>query len=125
MTEAAAIEAVRAAGGANWMQQAAAVPQTPDPNAVAAFADAMAAPAPDAIPFVQQIAETWRGAEIGNQRNLQTAVKMLGIGEHRVLSLGEFSRLQYELNEASFQMEITTLVAKKVSDTVSTLVKNG
>lgn len=125
MTEAAAIEAVRAAGGANWMQQAAAVPQTPDPNAVAAFADAMAAPAPDAIPFVQQIAETWRGAEIGNQRNLQTAVKMLGIGEHRVLSLGEFSRLQYELNEASFQMEITALVAKKVSDAVSTLVKNG
>ena len=125
MTEAAAIEAVRAAGGANWMQQAAAVPQTPDPNAVAAFADAMAAPAPDAIPFVQQIAETWRGSEIGNQRNLQAAVKMLGIGEHRVLSLGEFSRLQYELNEASFQMEITALVAKKVSDTVSTLVKNG
>ena len=125
MTEAMAIEAVRAAGGANWMQQAAAVPQTPDPNAVAAFADAMAAPAPDAIPFVQQIAETWRGAEIGNQRNLQTAVKMLGVGEHRVLSLGEFSRLQYELTEASFQMEITTLVAKKVSDTVSTLVKNG
>ena len=125
MTEAAAIEAVRAAGGANWMQQAAAVPQTPDPNAVAAFADAMAAPAPDAIPFVQQIAETWRGAEIGNQRNLQTAVKTLGIGEHRVLSLGEFSRLQYELNEASFQMEITALVAKKVSDAVSTLVKNG
>ena len=125
MTEAAAIEAVRAAGGANWMQQAAAVPQAPDPDAVAAFANAMAAPAPDAIPFVQQIAETWRGAEIGNQRNLQTAVKMLGIGEHRVLSLGEFSRLQYELNEASFQMEITALVAKKVSDAVSTLVKNG
>ena len=125
MTEAAAIEAVRAAGGANWMQQAAAVPQTPDPNAVAAFEEAMAAPAPDGIPFVQQIAETWRGAEIGNQRNLQTAVKMLGVGEHRVLTLGEFSRLQYELNEASFQMEITALVAKKVSDAVSTLVKNG
>ena len=125
MTEAAAIEAVRAAGGANWMQQAAAVPQTPDPNAVAAFEGAMAAPAPDGIPFVKQIAETWRGAEVGNQRNLQAAVKMLGIGEHRVLSLGEFSRLQYELNEASFQMEITTLVAKKVSDAVSTLVKNG
>ena len=107
------------------MQQAAAVPQTPDPNAVAAFADAMAAPAPDAVPFVRQIAETWRGAEIGNQRNLQTAVKMLGVGEHRVLSLGEFSRLQYELTEAGFQMEITALVAKKVSDTVSTLVKNG
>ena len=125
MTEAAAIEAVRAAGGANWMQQAAAVPQTPDPEAVAAFSDAMAAPAPDAIPFVQQIAETWRGAEVGNQRNLQSAVEMLGVGEHRVLSLGEFSRLQYELAEAGFQMEITTLVAKKVSDTVSTLVKNG
>ena len=124
MTEAMAIEAVRAAGGANWAQQAA-LPQSPDPNAVAAFSDAMAAPAPDAVPFVQQIAETWRGAEIGNQRNLQTSVKMLGVGEHRVLSLGEFSRLQYELTEAGFQMEITTLVAKKVSDTVSTLVKNG
>ena len=124
MTEAMAIEAVRAAGGANWAQQAA-LPQSPDPNAVAAFSDAMAAPAPDAVPFVQQIAETWRGAEVGNQRNLQSAVKMLGVGEHRVLSLGEFSRLQYELTEAGFQMEITTLVAKKVSDTVSTLVKNG
>ena len=125
MTETVAIEAVRAAGGANWMQQSAAMPQTPDPDAVAAFADAMATPAPDAVPFAQQIAETWRGAEVGNQRNLQTAVKMLGVGEHRILSLGEFSRLQYELSEASFQMEITTLVAKKVSDTVSTLVKNG
>ena len=125
MTEAAAIEAVRAAGGANWMQQAAAVPQTPDPNAVTAFAGAMAAPAPDAIPFVQQIAETWRGAEIRNQRSLHESVGLLGVGEHRMLSLGEFSRLQYELNEASFQMEITALVAKKVSDAVSTLVKNG
>ena len=125
MTEAIAIEAVRAAGGANWMQQPAAVPQTPDPNAVAEFAEAMAAPAPDAVPFVQQIAETWRGAEIGNQRNLQTSVKMLGVGEHRMPSLGEFSRLQYELTEAGFQIEMTTLVAKKVSDAVSTLVKNG
>ena len=125
MTEAMAIEAVRAAGGANWMQQAAAVPQTPDPNAVAAFADPMAAPAPDAIPFVQQIAETWRSAEVGNQRNLQSAVEMLGVGEHRVLSLGEMSRLQYELAEAGFQIKNTTLVAKKVSDAVSTLVKNG
>ena len=125
MTEAAAIEAVRAAGGANWLQQAEAVPQTPDPNAVAAFSDAMAAPVPDGVPFVQQIAETWRSAEVGNQRNLQSAVKMLGVGEHRVLSLGEFSRLQYELAEAGFQMEITTLVAKKVGDTISTMVKNG
>ena len=124
MTEAAAIEAVRAAGGANWAQQAA-VPQSPDPNAVAAFADAMAAPAPDAIPFVRQIAETWRGAEIRNQQCLHESVNMLGVSEHRILSLGEFSRLQYELSEASFQMEITTLVAKKVSDAVSTLLKNG
>ena len=125
MTEAMAIEAVRATGGANWTQQPAAVPQTPDPNAVAEFADAMAAPAPDAIPLVQQLAETWRGAEIKNQQCLHESVDLLGVGEHRVLSLGEFSRLQYELTEAGFQIEMTTLVAKKVSDAVSTLVKNG
>ena len=125
MTEAIAVEAVRAAGGANWMQQPAAVPQTPDPNAVAEFTEAMAAPASDAIPFVQQIAETWRGAEIKNQQCLHDSVDLLGDGEHRMLSLGEFSRLQYELTEAGFQIEMTTLVAKKVSDAVSTLVKNG
>lgn len=125
MTEAIAVEALRAAGGANWTQQPAAVSQTPDPNAVAEFEEAMAAPAPDAIPLVQQIAETWRGSEIKNQQCLHESVDLLGDGEHRMLSLGEFSRLQYELTEAGFQIEMTTLVAKKVSDAVSTLVKNG
>lgn len=124
MTEMAAIEAVRAAGGANWMQ-AAAPSAMPDPEAVAAFSKAMAAPPADSIPVVGQIAETWRQTQVGVQGKMHSSVNILGASGDRVLSVGEFSRLQYEMNVASFQLEITTLVAKKVSDAVSTLVKNG
>lgn len=125
MTEAAAIEAVRAAGGANWMQQAAPAQQVPDPDAVAAFSRAMGTPAVDGIPFVQQVSETWKGSEVGLQQKIQASVELLGASGGHMLSLGEFSRLQYEMNTASFQLEITTIVAKKVGDAVSTLVKNG
>ncbi len=125
MTEMAAIEAVRAAGGASWMQQAAAMQQVPDPDAVAAFSDAMSAAAPDRVPFIDQLAETWRGAQIGTQKNIRASADILATGGGRGLSVGEISRVQYEMNMASLQLEITTLVAKKVSDAVSALVKNG
>lgn len=125
MTEAAAIEAVRAAGGANWMQQAAPAQQVPDPDAIAAFSNAMSAPAADGVPFVSQIAETWRGTEISLQQKTKKSVRILEASGQHMLSLGEFSRLQYEMYASSFQLEITTIVAKKVSDAVSTLVKNG
>lgn len=124
MTEMAAIEAVRAAGGTSWAQQAAAQ-QVPDPDAVAAFSDAMTAAAPGRVPFIDQIAEAWRGAQVGTQKNIQASADILATGGGRGLSMGEFSRVQYEMNMASLQLEITTLVAKKVSDAVSTLVKNG
>lgn len=125
MTEAAAIEAVRAVGGANWMQQAVPAQQTPDPDAVAAFSQAMGTPAVDGIPFVEQISETWKGAEVGLQKSIQKSVGLLGPSGNRMMSIGEFSRLQYEMSAASFQLEITTIVAKKVGEVVSTLVKNG
>ena len=37
----------------------------------------------------------------------------------------ELSTLQYEVANLSFQQEIVTNIAKKASDAVSTLVKNG
>ena len=40
-------------------------------------------------------------------------------------SATEWSKLQYEVANLSFQQEIVTNIAKKASDAVSTLVKNG
>lgn len=127
MTEAAIVEAVRAAGGANGMQMAqqTTAAAAADPAAVAQFQAAMDAPPVTDIPFAQQVSAAWHAEQVSYQTNL-----------HRVKALTELSRmggvtsasmveLQYEVANLSFQQEVVTSIAKKASDAVSTLVKNG
>lgn len=129
MTEIAATEAIRAIGGMDQMQQPT-VHQAADPAAVDAFADAMALDgsqpiAVDKIPFVNQIAATWKAAEIRNNAYMHRVTALSELAQQRPLSVGELSEMQYQLSTAGFQLEVTTIVAKKASDAVSTLVKNG
>ena len=50
---------------------------------------------------------------------------LTSLSRSHALSAAELSELQYEVANLSFQQEIVTNIAKKASDAVSTLVKNG
>ena len=125
MNETVAIEAVRAAGGLTSAQMTQAATPTADPAAVAGFQAAMATPPVTDIPFASQVSAAWRAQQVSYQESL-----------HRVKALSELSRmggataggmieLQYEVASLSFKQEVVTSIAKKASDAVQTLVKNG
>lgn len=130
MTEIAATEAIRAVNAANQTGQAT-VPKAADPAAVSAFEQALSttgvqgAAKVDQVPFVNQIAQTWRASELRHQEYMHRINALAELAQRRPLSMGELSNMQYQLSTAGFQLEVTTLVAKKASDVVSTLVKNG
>ena len=123
MTEAMIVEAVRSAQAASSAQQT--VQAAPDPAAVDRFVSAMA-PQPTAdIPFASQVAATWKTAE-GNYQGILHRIKALAaIREQHYPSVAELSELQYEVANLPFQQEVATNIAKKASDAISTLVKNG
>ena len=123
MTEALAVEAVKASGAVNAvaMPTATAV----DPAAVAAFDQAMAAEAPTPIPFIEQLGAAWKSAQLNNQEHIRRMSKLSELSQRKALSVGELTALQYELQTMNFQTEVTTIVAKKASDMIQTLVKNG
>ena len=124
MTEAMVVEAVRAAT-ANSQVAGTAVPAAPDPAAVERFMSAMSPEKVDEIPFAAQIAATWKNAE-GNYQGILHRVKALAeIRERHYPSAAELSELQYEIANLTFQQEVATNIAKKSSDAVSTLIKNG
>ena len=124
MTEAMMVEAVRAAT-ANGSMAGAAVQAVPDPAAVERFMAAMSPEKAAGVPFAAQIAETWRTVE-GNYQGILHRVKALAeIRESHYPSAAELSELQYEVANLTFQQEVATNIAKKASDAVSTLVKNG
>lgn len=125
MNETVAIEAVRAAGGMGNAQLAQATSPTADPAAVAGFQAAMATPPVTDIPFANQVSAAWRSQQVSYQEGL-----------HRIKALSELTRLggataggmielQYEVANLTFQQEVVTSIAKKASDAVQTLVKNG
>ncbi len=125
MTEAMIIEAVRAAGGAQGaaaVQQAAAVA---DPAAVARFEAAMAPQAPTDIPFAGQVAASFNNAQGNYQEIIHRIHALTSMSRTHALSAPELTELQYEVANLSFQQEVVTNIAKKASDAVSTLVKNG
>lgn len=125
MNESMIIEAVRAAGGVQGTlapQQAAA---TADPAAVARFEAAMAPEAPAEIPFAGEVAATFNAAQGNYQEMLHRVHALTSLSRSHALSTAELSELQYEVANLSFQQEIVTNIAKKASDAVSTLVKNG
>ena len=125
MTEALAVEAVKASGAANAVATPTASPAQVDPAAVAAFDQAMAAEAPTPIPFIEQLGAAWKSAQLNNQEHIQRMSRLGELSQREALSVAELTALQYELQTMNFQTEVTTIVAKKASDMVQTLVKNG
>lgn len=125
MTEMAIIEAIRAAGTETRPDFSGAVPQTIDAQAVARFEQAMDVKAPTEIPFASQVSEVWQTAQDNHQGILHRIKALTELQQMHGPSAAELSELQYEVANLSFQMEVVTNVAKKASDAVSTLVKNG
>lgn len=125
MTEAMIVEAVRSAGMVQGVRPAAQVQQVVDPDAVARFEAAMAPQAPTDIPFAAQVSETFGAAQANYQEMLHRVHALTSMSRTQALSAAEMSELQYEVANLSFQQEIVTNIAKKASDAVSTLVKNG
>ena len=130
MTEAAMIEAVRALGGSG-AQQAVAVQTAPavaDPAAVDAFRAAMSADPvekPTPIPFADRISAAWRSAQYVEQDRFQRMRSIVAPGEKRILAHTELVQLQYELATLKFNLDVTMTVARKTSDAITTLIKNG
>ena len=124
MTEAMVVEAVRGAV-ANSQMAGSAVQAAPDPAAIDKFMAAMSPQAPAEIPFAAQVAATWKTAEGNYQGILHRIQALAAIREHHYPSAAELSQLQYEIANLTFQQEVATNIAKKSSDAVSTLIKNG
>lgn len=124
MTEAMMIEAVRGAV-ANSQMTGMPVQAAPDPAAVERFMSAMGPEKVSEIPFAAQVAATWKGAESNYQGILHRVKALAAIREQHYPSAAELSELQYEIANLTFQQEVATNIAKKASDAVSTLVKNG
>lgn len=125
MTEAMIVEAVRAAGSATQVQSLQAVQQVADPTAVARFEAAMAPQAPTEIPFASQVAATFNTAQGNYQEILHRIHALSAMSATHALSSAEMFELQYEVANLAFQQDVVTNIAKKASDAVSTLVKNG
>lgn len=125
MTETAIVEAIRAAGTGTRPEMSEMVNQTIDPQAVTRFEQVMDAKAPTEVPFASQVSEVWRSAESNHQGMLHRIKALTELRQMHGPSAAELSELQYEVANLSFQLEVVTNVAKKASDAVSTLVKNG
>lgn len=125
MTEAAIIEAIRAVGTAMPISSSPAVSAAMDPAAVQAFQQAIAPDGPSPVPFAQQVAETWNSVQGSYQSHLHRMSALSELSRLGGVSAAHLTELQYEVMELSFQQDIVTTVAKKASDAVSTLVKNG
>ena len=128
MTEIAVIEALRSVQGVDptaQVAQAANVQQTADPNAIEAFNAAMGVERTGEIPFASQISGAWQGAQDSYQAHLHRLRTLSESGDNGTMSVANMSALQYEVANTNFQLEVTVSVAKKASDAVQTLVKNG
>ena len=128
MTEMAIVEAVRSAGGAlsaQAAQQVQTAAQAVDPTAVARFEAALAPQAVAGVPFASQVAEVWGTAQMNHQGILHRIKALTELRRVHGPSAAQLTELQYEVMNLSFQQEVVTNVAKKASDAVSTLVKNG
>ena len=130
MTEIAIAEAVRAAGtnaveATKAIEVAAAGRTAPDDAAVQAFEQAMAPDGASPVPFATQVSEVWHGAQGAYQEHLHRMTALSDMSRLGQVSVAQLSELQYEVASLSFQQEIVTNIAKKASDAVSTLVKNG
>ena len=125
MTETAIIEAIRSAGSGLQVQMAQQAAQVADPDAIARFQEALSPERVTDIPFASQVQGTWQTLQDNHQGILHRIKALTELREEHGPSMAEMSLLQYEVANLSFQQEVVTNIAKKASDAVSTLVKNG
>ena len=125
MTEAMIVEAVRAAGAVQGIQNAQAVAPAMDPQAVQRFQAAMAPQAPTDIPFVAQVAETFTAVQNSHQAHMHRVEALSRFSSVHPFSSRDLFELHYEISSLLFQQDIVSNVAKKASDAVTTLIRNG
>lgn len=137
MTETMTVEAVRAvqaeAATGTEAMQGTAPERVASPDAVERFHAAMGVTAPtqvegpqqiDGIPFANEIAATWRSAQVNRQGLLHRIRALTEMSQTEGYSLAQLTELQYEVATLSFQQEVVTKVAEKSSNAVQTLIKN-
>ncbi len=129
MTEGMIVDAIRSVQGVGTgtLQSVQAMPQTPDPEAVARFQAAMDVHAPTAaqeVPFAGSVAQTWTHAHENNQGIIHRIRALTELSSERALSAPELYELQYEVANLAFQQEVVAKVADKASTAVQTLIKN-
>ena len=101
-----------------------------NPDAVARFQAAMeATPVEGAakvgeVPFVDQLAATWRSAQANHQEMLHRIRTLSAMTGEGGVTAAQLARLQYEVANLSFQQEVVAKVADKSSNAVQTLIKN-
>ena len=128
MVETMAVEAVRAVGAPQsvaYLNGLSDVRRVADPEAVAEFQRAMGPDAADSVPFASQVAEAWREAQDVRRGMLSKIESLVASGSSEGPSMRQMMRLQYEMINLNFQQEIVSDIAKKGSDAIETLVRNG
>lgn len=120
-----AVSAVARTQGVDPVQGAGVAPYQVDQAAVAKFEAVMETQEVTPVPFAQQIAETWNTAQVNHQGILHRIQALSDMTRTQGVSSAAMVELQYEVANLSFQQEVVTNIAKKASDAVSTLVKNG
>ena len=102
-----------------------------NPDAVARFQAAMGTSPveettkPNMVPFMDQVAATWRSAQADHQTMLHRIRTLSEMGTvDGGTSAAHLARLQYEIANLSFQQEVVAKVADKSSNAVQTLIKN-
>ena len=129
-----AVRAVQAEATTNAAATQGAAPErVASPDTVERFQAAMGmtAPAPvegaqqiDGIPLANEIAATWRSAQVDRQGLLHRIRALTEMSESNGYSLAQLTELQYEVATLSFQQEVVAKVAEKSSAAVQTLIKN-
>lgn len=128
MVEAMAVEAVRAAGAPQsvaYLNGLSDVRRAADPEAVAEFQRAMGPDAANPVPFASQVAEAWHEAQDVRRGRLSKIESLVASGSSEGPSMRQMMSLQYEMINLNFQQEIVSDIAKKGSDAIETLVRNG
>ena len=128
MVETMAVEAVRAVGAPQsvaYLNGLSDVRRTADPEAVAEFQRAMGSDVADPVPFASQVAAAWREAQDVRQGRLSKIESLVASGSSEGPSMRQMMSLQYEMINLNFQQEIVSDIAKKGSDAIETLVRNG
>ena len=128
MVELASIEAVRAVQAPQsvaYLNEQMNANRVADPEAVAAFEEAMCPQGPDPVPFAQQVSEAWRSAQDVRSEKLKRIESLISTSPAEGRSADAMLRLQYELINFGFQQEVVSDIAKKASTAIETLIKNG